>query len=207
VDEIDIVKIATVTPGTLISVGVVTGFNLLGNGYSAPITVATTLGDATKIITVWKWIVTPGKWAFYTPTLGDGGAAYAASHGYDFLTSISGGEGFWVNATIPFTLQIPSGAPIASTSFNTLPSGFSLIAVGDAPTPRAFNIAIGPGTGATPPNLNTLWTWEATQTTWYFYSPILDAAGTLASYIISKGYLDFGAKTLDPGLGFWVNKQ
>jgi len=71
--------------------------------------------------------------------------------------------------------------------------------VGDSPTPRAFNNAI---------NVTTLWAWDAVKTNWYFYAPSLDALGAsaLSDYITSKRYLDFGTKTLDPTMGFWVNK-
>ncbi|MHB8165179.1 MAG: hypothetical protein ACYDDT_00130 [Sulfuricella sp.] len=34
-----------------------------------------------------------------------------------------------------------------------------------------------------------------------FYAPSLDANGTLASYIATKTYLNFGTKVLDPTMG------
>ena len=86
--------------GVSFSVGA--GWNLLGNSVGAPITVATTFNDASKVLTVWKWVATTSNWAFYTPSQEDGGKAYAAGKGYDFLTTINAGEGFWINAKIPF---------------------------------------------------------------------------------------------------------
>ena len=61
---------------------------------------------------------------------------------------------------------------------------------GDKPTPESFNLALSltpPTAGRTPENL--------------------------ATYLTSKGYLDFGALptapvgTLSPGTGFWVNRR
>lgn len=93
------------------------GWNLVGNSVNAPLDVAATLGDATKVTTVWKWIPATSKWAFYTPALADGGAAYAAAKGYDFLTAINGGEGFWVNARTSFTAQLPAGTSVGISYF------------------------------------------------------------------------------------------
>ena len=45
------------------------GWNLLGNGSAAPIEVATTFADATKIAAVWKWNRSAGTWALYAPSL------------------------------------------------------------------------------------------------------------------------------------------
>ena len=202
------------------------GWNLLGNSVNAPLVVSTAFVNASNVSTVWKWEPTGNAlgisypaWAFYTPALADGGAAYATSKGYDFLTTINGGEGFWVNAKVAFTALLPSGTAILSSAFqdgsatgetNPLPSGWSLIATGDNPTPKLFANSIAataptPGTAAA--SLSTLWAWDSASMSWYFYAPILDNTGTLASYIIGKSYEDFTAKskTLDTTTGFWVN--
>jgi len=168
-----------------------------------------TLGDATKVATVWKWVPSTSNWAFYTPTLSDGGAAYASGKSYAFLTSVSGGEGFWVNAKTPFAAQLPAGTAVSSASFQTMGSGWSLIAIGDGKTPKGFNSSLSltpPAAGDIPQNLTSLWGWDATQSNWYFYAPNLDKAGTLSTYVQSKQYLDFGTKTLGPTMGFWVNR-
>ena len=195
----------------------VPSWNLFGNSVNAPLTVATVFGNSTNVSTVWKWNPVTSRWAFYTPMLADGGAAYAASKGYDFLTAINGGEGFWVNAKVAFIAQQPAGTAITTLNFkdqltppNPLPSGWSLISVGDNPTPLTFNNGIGltPHVigGATPSNLTTLWAWDSALLNWYFYAPSLDANGTLATYITSKHYLDFASKILGPAMGFWVNR-
>lgn len=227
---------AAVTPLTTV-LTFASGWNLVGNGVEAPITVATTFNDASKVTSIWKWVsagTTPGiaypTWAFYSPTQTDGGRAYAASHGYDFLTAINAGEGFWVNARAAFFAYLPSGAAVQSSSFkpavaamaggtHALPHGWSLIAAGDNPTPAQFDAAIATvqslppavGSAGVYTNLTTLWAWDAANQKWFFWSPSLVNSGGLASYIAGKGYRDFAAMpatptgTLSPATGLWVN--
>jgi hypothetical protein len=221
------------------SISFVAGWNLVGNSVAAQLPVATlsTFGDPTKVSTVWKWETTSGNstsipypaWAFYTPSTlyTDGGAAYAAGKRYDALTTINGGEGFWVYAIKPFTVSLPSGAAISSTAFhdgsgptggNPLPKGWSLIATGDNPPPRGFvNLvsATQPAAGsAAALSLISIWAWNPSVNggSWYFYAPDQDNGGTLGSYSSSKNYLNFynaagtsALKTLDATTGFWVN--
>jgi len=191
----------TTTQGS-VTLSLITGWNLVGNSSSGLLDVPTGFGDTTKVNTVWKWIANGAKWAFYAPSLaGQALIDYATAKGYEVLTVINGGEGFWVNAKVPFATPIAAGTLITSGSFKTMASGWSLIAIGDSPTPSQFS-AIVPVT--------TLWAWDAAQTNWYFYAPSLGAAGgtALTDYINSKGYLDFvkSGKTLGPSTGFWVNR-
>lgn len=197
------------------AVQVVAGWNLLGNGVAAPLDVATLFGDANRIATVWKWLPKKNIWAFYSPAQADRGAAYAASKGYELLSTVDAGEGFWVNAKTAFDIALPTGVSLSSSSFrSTLNAGWNLVASGDQPTPSRFNRALSttPSFGATTPlNLITLWSWDAALANWYFYAPNLEANGgtaldALSDYIASKNYLNFGAKTLTPTTGFWVNR-
>jgi alpha-tubulin suppressor-like RCC1 family protein len=207
------------------------GWNLAGNGSTAPLDVAATLGDPAKVVSVWKWIPTLKKWAFYTPVLaGQPLADYAASKGYEVLTAIEGGEGFWVNAKAAITVSLPAGNLTQSSDFmpavadpatpggpRALSHGWSLIATGDKPTPAQFDSAIAtvystpPTVGQVYVNLTTLWAWDATRARWYFWAPALVNDGGLTSYIGNKGYLDFATLpgtptgTLSPTTGFWVN--
>ncbi|MDD5029250.1 MAG: hypothetical protein PHH58_07095 [Rhodoferax sp.] len=193
-------------------VNVVSGWNLLGNSTSTAIDVATAFGTS-NVTTVWKWVPATSKWAFYAPSMTAANlATYAANKQYDVLTSIAGGEGFWVNALNPFTVNLPNATAVSSGSFaTTLGSGWSLISIGDNKTPRAFNNALSPtppsaGTVAAP-ILTTLWAWDSGKSSWYFYAPSLDNSNGLAAYTFGKSYLDFGTTgTLAPGMGFWVNK-
>ena len=61
------------------------GWNLLGNGVNSQIAVSSTFGNAANVTSVWKWDASSSNWAFYTPSISDGGAAYAASKGYAAL--------------------------------------------------------------------------------------------------------------------------
>ncbi|MBI2959222.1 MAG: hypothetical protein HYY28_02825 [Betaproteobacteria bacterium] len=193
------------------------GWNLVGNSADASLDVAAAFGDTTKVTTVWKWVAASAKWAFYAPSLvGQALADYAANKGYDVLTTVSGGEGFWVNARGSFTAALPAGNAIASASYQDplsgtgrLVPGWNLIAIGDNKSASEFNKALSatpPNPGDIPLNLTTLWAWDNAQSNWYFYAPSLDKNGTLSGYIASKSYLDFGSRTLDPATGFWVNK-
>lgn len=192
------------------------GWNLAGNGLGTTIDVASVFGDSAKVSTVWKWISASSTWAFYTPALSDGGAAYATAKGYNFLTSIGPGDGFWVNSKGTFTLQL-LGNPLPASTFansatgNALSPGWSLIAIGDNKTPGEFANVISitpPPAGQVAGSVTTLWAWDAALSNWYFYAPSLANAGTQAAYIASKGYLDFSAtnKLLRGDTGFWVNK-
>lgn len=185
------------------------GWNLVGNGTTGTLDVPTSLGDGTKVITVWKWLPATSNWAFYTPTLSDGGAAYAASKGYSYLTTVNSGEGFWVNLQQPLSIQLPVAPYIGSSAFQkSLSSGWGLISIGDRRTPSGFNQALSttpPSPGAIPENLTSLWAWDTADAKWYFYAPSLEKSGGLTQYIAEKSYLDFGTKTLEPTGGLWVN--
>src|ERR1035437_2069206 len=195
------------------TVNIVAGWNLLGNSSSGVLDVATSFGNSAQVTTVWKWVPSKSNWAFYTPLQTDGGAAYAASKGYDVLATINGGDGFWVNAKTSFTAQLPAGTSVTSASFQTtLVSGWNLLASGDNNTPSQFNQALSTAPhpfGTTPINLITLWSWDALLANWYFYAPSLEASvGTaLSDYVTGKGYLNFGTMTIDPAMGFWVNRS
>ena len=193
------------------------GWNLVGNGLTEPIGVSSSFGNSSLVTTVWKWNVSTSKWSFYAPSQPDGGAAYAASKGYDFLSTIYGGEGFWVNASQPFTLTLEAAPQKLSSSFQegkpgALRLGWNLVSVGDTVSARVFNANLGltpPSAGVVAQNLTTLWAWDSTQGKWFFYAPLLDASGgtALKDYATTKGYLDFStqSKNLGSGVGFWVN--
>lgn len=113
------------------------GWNLVGHVAALPppyaaLAVPAVFGDAAKVTSVWKWDAANGKWIFHTPALSDGGAAYAASKGYAYLTAINPGEGFWVNATTDHIagFGFDAGMPVAAQP--ALVSGWNLIAIGEA---------------------------------------------------------------------------
>lgn len=192
------------------------GWNLAGNSVQSPLSVAGNFGDPAKVASVWKWVAsgtTSGvaypNWAFYTPTQSDGGLAHAKKSGYEFLTAINAGEGFWVNAKSDFTAQLPIADAVTAASFRNLSSGWHLLAIGGASTPASINSDLTTSTTGAK-SLNSIWAWDNVRSKWYFYAPSLAAQGdpVLTHYIAEKGYLDFNAsnKTLGSGVGFWVNK-
>ena len=174
------------------------GWSLAGNGLTTPLDVKAAFGSQTGIQTIWKWDAAGSKWAFYAPSLDAAGtlASYAATKGYSVLTTINQGEGFWVNALTPVSLVTQSGTGFTLVAANLLP-GWNLVATGDDVAPASFTTSIR--------NITTLWAWDNATSAWHFYAPSLSANSTLASYIFSKGYKDFGSLTLGKGLGFWVN--
>lgn len=187
------------------SLNLVQGWNLVGNGTDTPIDVTTAFVDTSKFVTIWKWAAAQGTWAFHAPSLAAQGGAvlkdYVASKGYQLLTTIAGGEGFWVNATQPAIVNVPNGNVISIPALSSnMVKGWNLVSVGESATPKQFCDAQSFG-------VTSLWAWDTPANAWYFYSPSLDASGGLGTYITGKGYLDFTqhSKTLGNGLGFWVN--
>lgn len=182
------------------------GWNLVGNGSDAAIDVTTAFSDANLFVTIWKWVATQSTWAFHVPSLAAQGgtvlADYVTSKGYQLLTTIAGGEGFWVNAKQAGNINLPNGNAITVAALGpSVIKGWNLVSVGEAVAPKQFCDTQSGG-------VTTLWAWDSGQSAWYFYAPSLDANRSLASYITSKNYLDFTVnnKTLGPGVGFWVNK-
>ena len=91
------------------TIDLLSGWNLLGNGiHDAPLPAATLFGNASQVVTVWKWLPATSKWAFYAPSMtAPNLAVYAAGKGYDVLTTIGSGEGYWVNALLGFSVIPP----------------------------------------------------------------------------------------------------
>jgi hypothetical protein len=211
----DIISLAGLAalPGSQGSSGqgpsVMAGWNLLGNGTTAPLDVVSAFGDGSKVTSVWKWVPAAKNWAFYTPAEMDGGAAHAASHGYDFLRTVNAGEGFWLNAKKSVAFQLPTAPYLGASAYKgKLPSGWNLIAVGDNQTPGAISKAlyVTPSVNeAAAFDLNSLWAWDNALSRWYFYASSLDQSGELGSFIQTRSYLDFSNKTMEPTTGFWTS--
>ena len=190
------------------AISLVTGWNLVGNGSDAPIDVVSTFSDTNSFLTIWKWIAAQAAWAFHAPSLAAQGGTvlsdYVVSKGYQALSSIAGGEGFWVNAKQAGNVNLSSsGKAVTVANLGpTLITGWNLSSIGETATAKQFCDAQSGG-------VTTLWAWDATNSAWYFYAPSLDTSGSLSSYVTGKGYLDFTTtgKTLGQGVGFWVNRQ
>ena len=99
----------TVSPQALI---VDAGWNLLASRVPARVSVDT-LAAGQGPLTFWKWQSATGTWAFYSSemaaqqTLAD----YIAGKGFGRLSSISYGDGFWVNSPQPTVLTLQETAP------------------------------------------------------------------------------------------------
>jgi hypothetical protein len=80
----------TNTGGT-IRTNLAAGWNLMGNGTSGTVDVASEFGASTQVSTVLKWVsgANPG-WAFYAPSMSVANlATYAASKGYQVLMNLA----------------------------------------------------------------------------------------------------------------------
>jgi hypothetical protein len=192
----------------------VTGWNLSGNGGGQSIDVGSVLGDPNKVDSVWTWVAEKARWAFYAPTLqGTPLDSFLAENGYDNLTTINAGTGFWLKAKQAFKASLPGGATVpAAVVAGTLAPGWNLISFGEATSANQFaNTLSQPNLpiGNVSRQLSTLWSWDSAKSKWYFYSPTLDAqSGTaLQDFNETVGYLDFTAlgKSLTPTAGFWVS--
>ena len=210
-----LIPFKTMAQNATSSVSVAAGWTLLGNGTTAPISVASTFNNASNVVSVWKWDSANTTWSFYSPSYNDGGVSYAALQGYQALTLINPGDGYWVNSNVAFSLPQTSATNYGysnylSSSPGALLSGWNLISVGDSILPTAFNKALNstaPSSNSTANDVTSIWAWDSSKTQWYFYSPNLDRAGTLTSYIAQQCYEDFitNSKLLQNGVGFWVN--
>jgi hypothetical protein len=204
------------------SLNLAVGWNLVGNGHESGFDVSSLFGNSSLITSVWKWMASTAKWAFYAPALSTQALTdYATTKGYEVLGRLEPGEGFWVNSKQATSLSMPTGPVVASSTFNPtgtrpLGLGWSLIATGDSPTPTAFNNALSltpPAPGPLPLNVISLWAWDTTTPGWFFWAPSLVNSNQLQSYITSKGYLDFSTianmptGTLSTNTGVWVNRQ
>ncbi len=192
------IRKGSVTASTT-SVSVNAGWNLLGNGSTTALSYsdASLFGETAKVTSVWKWRNASAKWAFYSPSMtAQELSTYATGQGYEVLTSIDGGEGFWVNAKTAFTVSLPSAPSVSLATVQAgLTSGWNLVSVGA--TSNASDLTA-----------TSVWAWDNARSAWYFYASDLSASGSLANYLQTNGYLSFAtdSKTLGLGTGFWVRK-
>lgn len=191
-------------------VAVVKGWNLLGNGTTKSIDVASAFSDSSKYITVWKWNTSSSKWAFYAPSMTSGAlATYANTKGYEVLTTIASKEGYWVNASTATTVS-DATTDAAFLNIGDFKAGWNLLAGYDfafnKKTPAQFYANYASLLSNNQKSLVTMWSWNSATSNWNFYAPSLDAQGgtALAEYIKTKNYLPFN-KTIGISEGFWVN--
>lgn len=202
------------------------GFNLSGNGSTTPLNLVSLFGSADNpmagvsinVEAVWSWNSATRRWRFHTPQLAQAAsAAYARANGYEVLTLVPPGEGFWVNVYQPINVVAPTGTGFNYdiVNFPSLPGSFNLLAIGSTLSVQQFANNVG-SPPSPPASFNALWAWDAQYTKWYFYSPSLEQPGapfTNLQYCTANGFQDFGGGaapaatlSLHSGLGFWVEK-
>jgi len=76
------------------------GWNLVSS--RVEIAASATFSDDTKFASVWKWET--NNWAVYLP--GQDTKTYADPKGFKVLSTISPGEGFWVNAGQSYDVEV-----------------------------------------------------------------------------------------------------
>ncbi len=138
---------------------------------------------------VWKW--ENGIWAVMLPKQSDKGKAYANSKGFEFLSKIEPGEGFWVNSKESTTI------PLTGTEVND--PNITLIKYWNLKGLRC----------STPVNVKDLFSdkekyasvWKWVSSSWAVYLPGQTDGGL--SYAKQKGFSPL--QTINPGEGFWVN--
>ena len=165
------------------------GWNLKSSGIT--ITVSESLADDTKFVSVWKWESGNNSWAVYLPGEPTAGE-YATSKGFAPLTTISPGEGFWVNSKGSQSISV-TGTEVSSTDL-TLNSGWNLKGLTTDSSITAGAIF------SDDTKFASVWKWETDK--WTVYLPSEETQGTYAN---SKGFAVL--TTISPGEGFWVNAK
>jgi len=168
----------SVTPEMIAACAYPTGvcdlcWNLSGNATAAAIEVGSIFGSATTVESVWKWNATGARWAFYAPSMQPQALAdYAATAGYEVMTAVSGGEGFWLKAKQGFSVSVPAGQPVDSMGVSrALQPGWNLASTAINQTPLALASGLG--------GVTSLWAWDNALSRWYFYAPSLDSGTAL----------------------------
>jgi len=98
-----------ISPQSLI---VDSGWNLLASRVPARVAV-NSLAMGQGSLTLWKWNSAKGSWAFYSSDMDAQQTltGYVTSKGFDLLSTISYGDGFWVNSPQPTVLTLQETAP------------------------------------------------------------------------------------------------
>ena len=148
-------------------------------------------GANETIISAWKWV--NNSWAVYLEDYTEEQfTTYITAKGFASLTDIANGEGFWVNAKNPLTLNI-SGAFPQDTALS-VSSGWNLMSLKGNQTKLITTLVSG-----NQDSIASLWKWE--NGTWAVFLPGQEDNG--AAYAGGKGFTLL--EEINPGEGFWVN--
>jgi hypothetical protein len=125
------------------------GWNLEGNDNGAAVDPNAIFGNATisttvspSVTTVWVWNKTVGMWNFFAPSMTPAElSTYATTKGYGVLTSISQGQGFWVNANSAVSVNL-TAPPVTPGSSCTPPTTLSVSPLAVFQTPAQMTSAL-----------------------------------------------------------------
>jgi YD repeat-containing protein len=153
-------------------------------------------GIISNVTSIWKWDLSGESpvWAVYLPDDQDGD--YAKSKGFNQLSELNPGEGFWVNAKQNQDIDL-EGTPPSEVSIS-LVSGWNLTGLKSETGTTAANLISGKQGSIT-----SIWKWDLSgeSPVWAVYLPD-DQDG---DYAKSKGFNQLSE--LNPGEGFWVNAK
>lgn len=139
---------------------------------------------------IWKWKNIKGTWSVRLPNLEDKGQVYASSKGFEFLSYIEPGEGFWVQSDNDGTFFVQGYESITPLSVT---SGWNLVGL-----KTNQSIGIEALIGDKGSKILSVWKWV--KNTWHVYLPQQSDKG--ASYAQAKGFGVISA--ISPGEGFWI---
>lgn len=163
------------------------GWNLVSTRVA--ITVADTFADSDHFTSVWKW--KDNSWAVYLPGESPPGE-YAGAKGFNDLSTIDPGEGFWVNSKAAQNVAVTGTEQTGNTL--SLAKGWNLAGL---PISSAISVS---DIFSDSSKFTSIWKWENNQ--WAVYLPGETTQGT---YAASKGFNVL--TTISDGEGFWVNAQ
>jgi hypothetical protein len=144
-----------------------------------------------NVASVWKWEA--GNWAVHLPSATVSQFVdYVTSKGFSVLSTITPGEGFWVNSNKAQTLNVTGTQP--SDPSSSLTKGWNLIGLKSDEAKSIDDVVSGNET-----NITSIWKWQDGK--WAVYLPGQDDGG--AAYAENKGFTMF--ENIKPGEGFWVN--
>jgi len=140
---------------------------------------------------IWKWM--GNNWAVYLPGKEDKGKSYAEQKGFNLLSQIGPGDGFWIKSKEAGKLTITGGYGPTKIQVKT---GWNLLGL-----KKPFSYPVGDLIADNASKVESLWKWEGNA--WAVYLPNEKDYGE--SYASQK---KFGfVKTISPGEGFWVKAK
>ncbi len=147
----------------------------------------------TQMASAWKW--KNDKWSVYLPGVSiDEWFSYAQEKGFDTLSNLQIGEGFWVNSDQNQNLSL-TGVPITQGQI-TLSPGWNLKGLLQDSAMYVQDLQ-----DSNDAQVKSIWKWQKNK--WEVYLPGEDDGG--AAYADSKGFELL--ENIEPGEGFWANVE